>query len=93
MSICQSTQFNHIVLWDTSAGLCRDIQSARPNGGTDPTCIFHNTATKEAFSSSDVIVFVTDGEIPSQSVTQVKKFDLKNFEWKSFLLKLSFQHL
>jgi hypothetical protein len=73
LSICQATQFNHIILWNTSAQLCTNIQSAKPDGGTNPTAIFQNKSTENAFNASDVIVFVTDGQIGNSSVTQVKR--------------------
>ncbi len=73
LSICQSTQFNHIVLWNTSAKLCTNIESAISEGGTNPTAIFQNELTKKAFNASDVIVFVTDGEIDNSNVTQVQQ--------------------
>ena len=72
LSICQAIQFDHIVLWNTSAKLCTNIESAKPDGGTNPTAIFQNESTKKAFNASDVVVFVTDGEIDNGSVTQVK---------------------
>ncbi|CAF4158021.1 unnamed protein product [Rotaria sp. Silwood2] len=72
LSICQATQFDYVVLWNTSAKLCTNIETATPAGGTNPTCIFQNESTKNAFNKSDVIVFVTDGEIGNSSVTQVK---------------------
>ncbi len=71
MSICQATQFDHIVLWNSSAKLCTDIQSAKSDGGTSPTAIFQNESTKKAFIESDIIVFATDGAIDHGSVTQV----------------------
>ncbi|CAF3770213.1 unnamed protein product [Adineta steineri] len=70
LSVCQATEFNHIILWNTSAKLCTNINSVRPEGGTNPTTIFQNELTKKAFDQSDVIVFVTDGEIDNSSVTQ-----------------------
>ncbi len=73
LSICQATQFDHIVLWNSSANLCTNINSAKPEGGTSPTAIFQNESTKKAFHASDVIVFVTDGEIENSSVTQVRQ--------------------
>ncbi|CAF3680647.1 unnamed protein product [Rotaria sp. Silwood1] len=84
LSICEATQFNHVVLWNTSAKLCTNIQSARPDGGTSPTAIFQNESTKQAFNKSDVIVFVTDGEIDNGSVTQVKR-EKKTLENLNFL--------
>ncbi|CAF3960171.1 unnamed protein product, partial [Rotaria sp. Silwood2] len=78
LSICEATQFNHIVLWNTSAKLCTNIQSARPDGGTSPTAIFQNESTKNAFNKSDVIVFVTDGEIDNSSVTQFATYTKDN---------------
>ena len=71
LGICQRIQFNHVILWNTSAQICTDIQSAKPSGGTDPSTIFQNPSTKNAFNASDVIVFVTDGEIDNGSVTRV----------------------
>ena len=73
LSICQVTQFDYVVLWNTSAKLCTNIETSTPQSGTSPMAIFHNESTKEAFNKSDVIVFVTDGEIDNSSVTQVKK--------------------
>jgi hypothetical protein len=73
LSICQATQFNHIILWNSSAQLCTSIQSAKSEGGTDPKAIFQNKSTENAFNASDVIVFVTDGEINNSDVTQVKR--------------------
>ncbi|CAF1345759.1 unnamed protein product [Rotaria sordida] len=70
LSICQVTQFDHIVLWNTTAKLYTNIETAHPEGGTNPTTIFQNESTKNAFNKSDVIVFVTDGEIDNNSVTQ-----------------------
>ncbi|CAF4706468.1 unnamed protein product, partial [Rotaria magnacalcarata] len=70
LSICQATRFDHIVIWNSSAELCTNIASAKPEGGTYPIAIFQNEATKNAFHQSDVIVFVTDGEIDNASVTQ-----------------------
>jgi len=40
LSICQATSFDHIVLWNSSAKLCTNIGSAKPDGGTDPKSIF-----------------------------------------------------
>lgn len=73
LSICQATKFNHIVLWNSTAKLCTNIESATSEGGTSPMAIFQNQSTKAAFNESDVVVFVTDGEIDNSSVTQVKK--------------------
>jgi hypothetical protein len=73
LSICRCTQFDHIVLWNTSAKLCANIESAKPGGDTNPAAIFENESTKKAFNASDVIVFVTDGAISNSSVTQVKQ--------------------
>ena len=63
--------FNHVVLWDTSASICTDLSAVRPQGGTEPTAIFTNPITKSAFDASDIVVFVTDGEISPSSVTQL----------------------
>lgn len=71
IGICERIQFNHVILWSTSAQICTDIQTARHGGGTDPSAIFQHSATKNAFNASDVIVFVTDGEIDNGSVTRV----------------------
>ncbi|CAF1533761.1 unnamed protein product, partial [Rotaria sordida] len=70
LSICQVIQFDYVILWNTSAKLCTNIETSTPQGGTSPMAIFHNESTKEAFNKSDVIVFVTDGEIDNSSVTQ-----------------------
>ncbi|CAM4902989.1 unnamed protein product [Rotaria socialis] len=70
LSICQATRFDHIVLWNSSAELCTNVALAKSEGGTYPITIFQNGATKNAFYQSDVIVFVTDGEIDNASVTQ-----------------------
>lgn len=87
LSICQVTKFDHIVLWNSYAQLCTNIDSASPTGGTNPTAIFQNQSTKNAFNQSDVIVFVTDGEIDNVSVTQVKNNNLHgNFRFLIFTL-------
>ncbi|UJR07771.1 hypothetical protein I4U23_012054 [Adineta vaga] len=70
LSICETVRFDHIILWNTSAEICTDITAAKPTGGTSPKAIFQNESTKQAFEKSDVIVFVTDGEIDDNSVTQ-----------------------
>ncbi|CAF1491639.1 unnamed protein product [Rotaria sp. Silwood1] len=70
LSICHVTQFDYVVLWNTLAKLCTNIQTATPEGGTSPSAIFYNELTKEAYTKSDVIVFVTDGAIDNTSVTQ-----------------------
>ncbi|CAF0804459.1 unnamed protein product [Didymodactylos carnosus] len=74
LSICQDIKFDNIILWNSSAEICKDIKSARSTGGTDPQAIFKNGSTKEAFNTSDVIVFVTDGEIDNSSVTQFSTY-------------------
>ena len=72
LNICQATNFDHVVLWNSSARLCTDIESAQPEGGTSPIAIFQNEPTRNAFQTCDVVVFVTDGEIDNHSVTQVE---------------------
>ncbi|CAF1686142.1 unnamed protein product, partial [Adineta ricciae] len=71
LDICHYIQFDYIVLWNSSAEICKDIKCAMPTNGSSPSSIFENTNTKEAFNQSDVIVFVTDGEIGNASVAQV----------------------
>ena len=71
LSLCQLKKFDHIVAWSTTATICRDLSRLPAQGGTDPTSIFTNPKTKAAFDASDVVVFVTDGEIPAPSVTRL----------------------
>ena len=73
LSICEAIKLKYIVLWNSSAKLCANIKTAKPEGCTNPTAIFQNESTKNAFNASDVIVFVTDGKIDNSSVTQVNK--------------------
>ena len=85
LDICQVTEFQSIVLWNSQAKLCTDLQSAHPTGGTDPASIFQDNSTKRAFEDSEIVVFVTDGDIGAGSVTQVRtlwsftKADRKSF--------------
>ncbi len=90
LSICQAIQFDHIVLWNSSASLCTNIQSAYSTGGTSPTAIFKDESTKKAFIESDVIVFTTDGEIDHGSVTQVKTKTKHSHTYRS---NFSLQHI
>ncbi|CAF1092901.1 unnamed protein product [Adineta ricciae] len=78
LSICQATNFDHVVLWNSSARLCSDIKSARPEGGTSPIAIFQNESTRKAFQTCDVVVFVTDGQIDNHSVTQFATYTKDN---------------
>ena len=60
--------------WSTNV-IMSDI--ATPAGGTDPSTIFSNHSSKTLFESSEIVVFITDGEI---SNSEVNKFSghLKN---------------
>ena len=81
LAICQVTQFQSIALWNSQAKLCTDLRAARPEGGTDPASIFQNSTTKKAFEDSDIVVFVTDGDIDAGSVTRVRTSCVSQWNW------------
>jgi hypothetical protein len=71
LNICQMIKFNHIVIWNTNAFICEDISMIKPNGLTNPSSIFQNQSTKDLFNQSDIIFFLTDGQIEHQNVFKV----------------------
>ena len=64
-------QFDAIVLWSDEAQICEEICSIGPGGTTNPSCIFTNLQTKTLFEQSDLIVFLSDGQIEHQHVSKV----------------------
>ncbi|AYV83832.1 MAG: hypothetical protein Hyperionvirus12_29 [Hyperionvirus sp.] len=59
------------VYWNTVAGcFSSKIESM---GGTDPCCIMSNKATELIFDNSQVVFFMTDGQIGGDSVTKFSK--------------------
>lgn len=60
----------NIVTWNSVAKNIRGTGEMYSTGGTDPSCIFSNEKTKAVFNSSNVIVFLTDGEVSNSEVTR-----------------------
>lgn len=77
LSICNLIEFNDIVIWNTKAFICSNISNIQSNGNRNPSSIFENNSTKEIFIKSDVIVFVTNGQIQQKNVTKFS-LNLKN---------------
>ena len=60
-----------VVGWSNNATLENNYGLRYEKGGTQPSCIFRNDMARKAFIESDVIVFLTDGQICQQ---EVKRF-------------------
>lgn len=58
---------DRIVYWNTDAIL---TTNPRSDGGTDPSCIFSKSTTENLFKNSEIILFLTDGEIGQHEVTK-----------------------
>ena len=56
----------NIVYWSTYVDFNKN---AVPQGGTRPSCIFSNDKATSLFKTSDIILFMTDGEITQHDVT------------------------
>ncbi|CAF4597990.1 unnamed protein product, partial [Rotaria sp. Silwood2] len=69
LHICSATKFDGVLLWDTPAKLCTNVETPALEAGTSPFAIFKHESTKEAFNKSDVAVFVIDGAMDNSSVT------------------------
>lgn len=70
--LCKWIDFDYIVQWNTTADLCDDLQNIQSVGITNPQSIFENPRTKNAFTQSEIIVFLTDGQIQHQDVAKVR---------------------
>ncbi len=71
LNICKMIKFDKIVVWNTTAFICDDISTIEPNGITNPSSIFQNQLTNDLFDQSDLIFFLTDGQIEHQNVSKV----------------------
>ena len=67
---------NHAVFWNTGVKV-RPTQIGS-TGGTSPKCIFDNAESKKMFADCDVVLFMTDGEIEPNEVTEFSN-RLKNY--------------
>ena len=59
------------VLWNSEASICNRKEHPISTGGTSPACIFRNTMTSAVYENSDIIFFMTDGEIDQYEVTNL----------------------
>lgn len=59
------TNQTNIFYWNTQI-----FSNTEPNGGTEPQCIFRNEKSKQIFDDSEIILFMTDGEINQNDVTE-----------------------
>ncbi len=59
------------VMWNSDAKVYSmdRIHNCNPTGGTYPTTIFNDSGASKLFTTSNVIVFTTDGEISTRDVT------------------------
>ncbi|XWV25711.1 hypothetical protein QJ857_gp0038 [Tupanvirus soda lake] len=57
------TKTPKFVAWDDQSNNIVNISTLRPSGGTDPSCIFQNTATLDTIHDTEVAIIITDGEI------------------------------
>ena len=64
---------NKIVGWSNNATVSMNGQFKVERGGTDPSSIFRNSESAKIFNESEVIVFLTDGEIAQNNVTSFAK--------------------
>ena len=71
LNLCQMIQFDQIILWSDKASIWEKTSLIEPNGITNPLCIYQNPSTKDLFQKSDLIFFLTDGQIEHQNVSKV----------------------
>ena len=72
-----------LVLWNTTVTV--KPTNAKSEGGTTPQCIFNNEYSKQLFANSEIVVFMTDGEIGSSDVVDFSN-KLKNYLNKSLFV-------
>ncbi len=85
LSICDLIKFDDIVIWNTNSFICSNISNVQSNGIRNPSSIFENNSTKDIFLKSDVIVFVTNGQIEHKYVTKVIYFIRKKKSFFCFI--------